>query len=34
MTEDPIRDRIDILDLLARYTYNGDRGRIDDAVGG
>jgi len=29
MTQDPIRDRIDILDLLARYTYHGDRGRID-----
>ena len=29
MTEDIIRDRIEILDLLARYTYNGDRGRID-----
>lgn len=29
MTKDAVRDRIEILDLLARYTYNGDRGRID-----
>ncbi len=30
MPNDELRDRIAILDLLARYTHSGDRGRIDE----
>ncbi len=33
MTEDDIGDRVAILDLLARYTHSGDRGRIAELAG-